>query len=285
MISYLKMLITALVCGVFALLPVPYGAHYAFLADAMYLTKDRNQLTLYFALISVASTAVVLVALHKIYGRALTAPFAKAATPQEKQSKENYLRLLRNLGILLIPAVLVMIPLPNNINLLDLLPALLQKDYLLVTASCCIGSGLFLLISRWYAKRRRNPTSHTTSLRALLRFLFYQLPSYFLPGVSGISVGASNLLLCDVEDTIVVREVLLYYAPLVFLMNVVRVVRCILQGVVLDPVMIAIAVVVSAGASIFVLRLLSRMNLRKTFLFFAIYAVIFGLVIGVYAFI
>lgn len=284
MISYLKMLITALVSGVFALLPVPYGAHYAFLANATYLTKDSNQLTFYFALISVSISAVVLVALHKIYWRALTSPFAKASTPQEKQSKANYLRLLRNLGILLIPAVLLMIPLPNDLNLLDVLPAMLRGDNLLVTASCCIGSGLFLLISRWYAKRRRNPTSHTTSLRALLRFLCYQLPSYFLPGISGVAVGASNLLLSDVEDTIVVREVLLYYVPPVFLMNVVRVVRCILQGAILDPVMIAIAVVASAGAGVLVVRLLSRMNLRKTFLFFAIYAVIFGLVIAVYAF-
>ena len=189
-----------------------------------------------------------------------------------------------NLLISLIPAAVMFIPVSDAGFLMDVFTALLQENYLLVTASCCVGSGLFLFIAVWYTRQHYAETERSSGPLSVLRYAIYQLLAHLLPGVSHVSVGSTGLLLCDVEPKVIVREMLLYLAPSLFV-NVARIVRYILAGIVLNPVMIALAAVGAGLGSLLMIHLISKYNIRKHFVFFAVYSIVFGLFIAVSAFV
>ena len=281
MISYLKMLLLSFFGGVFAALPVSYGAHYAFLADVTSFTKDASQLGFYFAVISVTFAVAVFFALRKVYVKAVAAPFRRSA-----KRGDLYRQLFLNAGITLLPGLVLLIPvnLPDGSTFIDVYPHLLDGNYLLLTAGGCVGSGLFLFIAAWYARQHYGTPVQASKTRSAIRYAIYQLPCWFLPGLAHGSVGATSLILTDLDETAVVREWLFCFAPPLFLVNAVRIVRYILSGVVLNPAMIAVAVAGALLGSALVLWLLSKVNLRKTFLFFALYSILFGAGVGVYTF-
>ena len=284
MLYFLKMLIVSLISGIFTALPVSFGAHYAYLSSVLSFTNDKNLLGFYYAVIAVAFSVVVFGYLRRIYRKALIySVFTKKGS--DPASKKSYRRILLNLVLSLIPAGLMFIPIPDVGLVLDIFTNLLPSEYLLVTASCCVGSGLFLLIAAWYTRQHYAEPVRSSKPLSVLRFAVYQTLAYLLPGVSHVSIGSSGLLLSDVEPKVLVREMLLYLAPSMFVINVTRIVRYILGGIVLNPVMIAIAFVGAALGSLLMIHLISKFNLRKHFVFFAVYAVVFGLFIAVSAFV
>ena len=284
MLYFLKMLIVSLISGIFTALPVSFGAHYAYLSSVLSFTNDKNLLGFYYAVIAVAFSVVVFGYLRRIYRKALVySVFTKKGS--DPASKKSYRRILLNLLLSLIPAALMFIPIPNVGLVMDIFTNLLQSDYLLVTASCCVGSGLFLLIAVWYTRQHYAEPVRSSKPLSVLRFSVYQTLAYLLPGVSHVSLGSTGLLLSDVEPKVIVREMLLYLAPSMFVINVARIVRYILGGIILNPVMIAVAFVGAALGSLLMIHLISKFNLRKHFVFFAVYAVVFGLFIAVRAFV
>lgn len=284
MLYYVKILIIALISGMFTALPVSFGAHYAYLSSVLSFTNDKALLGFYYAVIATAFSLVVFGYLRRIYRKALFySVFTKKGA--DPSSKKSYRRILLNLLISLIPAGIMFIPIPNMGPVLDIFTNLLQENYLLVTASCCVGSGLFLLIAVWYTRQHYAEPVRSSGFLSVLRFSVYQLLAYLLPGVSHVAVGSTGLLLTDVEPKVIVRELLLYLAPSMFVINVTRIVRYILAGVVLSPVMIALAALGSGLGSLLMIHLISKYNVRRHFVFFAVYSVVFGLFIAVSAFV
>ena len=284
MLYYLKMLIIALISGLFTALPVSFGAHYAYLSSVLSFTNDKALLGFYYAVIATAFSLVVFGYLRRIYRKAfIYSVFTKKGS--DPSSKKSYRKILGNLLLSLIPTAVLFIPVGEGGLLLDIFTNLLQENYLLVTASCCVGSGLFLLIAVWYTRQHYAETVRSSKPLSVLRFSIYQLLAYLLPGVSNVSIGGTSLLLTDVEPKVLVREMLLYLAPSMFVVNVARIVRYILSGIVLNPVMIAIAAVGSGLGSLLMIHLISKFNLRKHFVFFAVYSIVFGLFIAVSAFV
>ena len=68
MLTYLKYLILSLFGGFFAALPVSYSAHYAYLNSVTSLTDDKDQLGLYFSVISFVFAFVVILKLRRPLG-------------------------------------------------------------------------------------------------------------------------------------------------------------------------------------------------------------------------
>ena len=119
----------------------------------------------------------------------------------------------------------------------------------------------------------------------MIRFDLYQLPAFFFPGFSHIGSGAAALTVSNVDDRVIAREVLLYLAPSTFLIGVTRIVRYILAGVTLDPVMIAVCVGASLVSCAVIVNAIGKINARKLYLFSCVYSVLFGIAIFLATFI
>ena len=279
MLTYLKFLVFSLFGGFFAALPVSYSAHCAFLNSVTSLTDDKNQLGFYFSLVSIVFAFIVILKLRRIYAKSIRLAFTSKKKLDDPSVKKTGTSTLLGLLISLLPALLMFIPFTGETWAMDVIVSLMQKDYLLAVACCCIGNGLFLFLAMWYTKQHYERPHRCATPLAVLRFAIYQLPSYLLPGISHTATGSTALLLTDVEDQVIAREVLLYLAPSMLIVNVARIVRYILAGFVLTPIPLAITVVGAAIGTLLVLHLISKFNIRKNYLFFALYSILFGALI------
>lgn len=275
MIEYIKAAIISIIGGLFAPLPFSHSAGYSYLSYILDFNQNSSLGIFYYSIISVAFSLAVFFSLRKIYFKGIRALFS---TKNSKiQNRSGYRRLMLNLLISLIPAAVMCVPYSKDKIVLDLFNEQLGTKHLLVTALCCVGSGLFLLISHWYTKQNFAQTKRSADTKSLVRFSIYQIPAYFLPGVSCVSLGTTSFLISDIDNRVIVREMLTYIAPSMLTVNVVRLVRvCMGGGFIPNPVMIAVSAVCALAGSLLMIRLLSKIEFKKICIFFSFFSIVFG---------
>lgn len=274
MIEYIKVIIISLVSGLLAPLPFSHSSAYSFLSYILDFYNDSALFTFYYSVITIAFALSAIVFLRKIYFKGFRALFS---TKKSKlQNRSAYRKFMLNLLISLLPAAVMFIPISKEKFLIDVFSDQLSSSHLIVTATCCLGSGLFLLIGGWYAKQKYDKVKRSADLKSIVRFSVYQVASYFLPGVSSVSTGAVSLLISDIDNRVIVREVLTYIAPSALVVSVFRLVRTVLGGIVVNPLTVVLCAVFSVLGSSVMIALLSKVNFRKICVFFSIFSIIFG---------
>lgn len=275
MIEYIKAAIISIISGLFAPLPFSHSAGYSYLSYVLDFGQNSSLCIFYYSIISIAFSLAVFFSLRKIYFKGFRALFS---TKNSKiHNRSGYRKLMLNVLISLLPAAVMSIPYSNDRILLDLFNEQLGTAHLLVTALCCIGSGLFLLVAHWYTKQSYALTKRSADTKSLVRFSIYQILAYFLPGVSNVSLGATSFLISDIDNRVIIREMLTYIAPSMLTVNIVRLVRvCMGGGIIPNPIMIAICAVCAIAAGLVMIKLLSKIDFRKICIFFSVFSIIFG---------
>ncbi len=279
MIDYIKMLILALVAGATAALPTSSAAHYSVVNSIINFSEDEKLLGFYYSLISLAFALVMFVLFRKIYITGFKALFSK------DESQLNYKKVIINVFVSLIPMALLFVPVGEGKLVSDYFDGFLTTGNLLLVALISVLGAFVLVISIWYTRQGNSSTKRVCDLRTAVRISVYQLISYVIPGVSRVSSAATNMLICDVDSKIVVREIYLYIAPQMFLVSIVKIIRFALGDTVIDPLMIIIALVAGAGMALLVVTKMSKVNIRRTFTFFSIYSAVFGITAAILSFV
>lgn len=279
MIDYIKMIILALFSGATVALPVSSSAHYSFLNSVISFSDDEKILGFYFSVFSVVFSLVIFVLLRKIYITGFKSLFSK------DDKLISYKKLMRNLLISLIPMAVLFIPVGEGMIVADYFDKFLAEGNMLLIAFASVISALVLVISIWYTRQGYSSTKRASDLKSTLRMSVYQLVSYVVPGVSRVSSAATNMLICDVDSKVIVREIYLYIAPQMFIVNIVKALRYALSDAVVDPVMIIIGSAVTAAMASIVVVKMSKINIRRLFTFFCIYSAVFGIAVAVLSFI
>lgn len=276
MIEYIKIAVISLISGLLAPLPFSYAASYSFLSYILDFNINSQLSVFYYSIISVVFSLAIFISLRKIYSKGLKALFStkKSTMP----NRLGYLKFMLNLLISLVPAVVVLVPYKKDKFLLDYFSEQIGAEHLLVTAVCCAVSELFLLLGSWYVKQKYAQTKRSSDWKSLIRFGIYQVVSYFFPGISSVSMGATSLLISDVDNKVIIREILTYIAPSILITNVFRLVRTAMTGIVLNPIVIILCVVFSAVGSGLMIHLISKIDFRKTCVYFSIFSIVFAAV-------
>ncbi len=281
MIEYIKLLILAIFTGVTAPLPVSSSAHYSFMNCIMDFSSEQKLFGFYYSVFMLVVSVVIFVALRSIYIKALKSLFNKSTDKVNLAYKARQ----KNILISLIPCIVLFVPVSSEMLLCDYFEKFLSVNSLLIVCVASIISGLFLVISIWYTNQGYNKTRRGAETKHIVRMSFYNLIANVVPGVSKVSVCATNLLICDVEPKVITREIFLYLAPQMFLFNLIKVIRNLLSDLVFDPVALIVGIVAVAGASALIVNLSGKVNMKKLYTFFSIYSIIFGVFAGVVSFI
>ena len=274
MIEYLKMIIIALVSGFMAPLPTSSSAHFSLLNEAVSFTTDENKLGFYFALFGVTFSVVIFFCLRKIYIKTLTSVFKKKTANAD--NLKVYKNVAKNIFLTIIPMAVLFVPLGDGVLLIDYFDKFLLGNGLYLTGFACIINALVLIVARWYAKQENRKLKRVCGTMSALRMSVYQLVSYIVPGFSHVASGATNMLMSDVHTKVIMREVYLYLAPSMFIINIAKIVRYLMGDTIIDAVMATIGIVVFAIMSYIVMRLVAKFNARKVLAFFSIYSAILG---------
>ncbi len=279
MIEYIKIIILSLICGVTLPLPVSSAAHFSFVNGVLDFSYDKSVLGFYYSVISVAFSAVVFVLLRKIYLLGFKSLFSKDS------KLTNYRKLMKNLLFSLMPAAILFVPVSEDKLLCDLFDGFLVKSNMLLVSVACVMSAFILVVSVWYTRQSYSVTKKGADLKTVIRSSVYQIISYVIPGVSHVSSAGTNMLICDVESKIIIREIYLYIAPQMLVINTAKIIRYILSDMIINPVMVVFCVVSVLLMSMLVVTKMSKINIRRILGFFAVYGAVIGLFFAVLSFV
>lgn len=281
MIEYIKILILAIFTGVTAPLPTSSAAHYSFLNCVLNFSSDEKLFGFYYSCFMIAFSFAVILALRKIYSKSLKAFFSKDKDRITRAYKERQ----KNIILSVLPVFLLFVPVSKDMLLADYFEKFLSTNSLLIVAATSIICGFILVIAIWYIKKGVNAKKRGAATADVIRMSIYNLVSFAVPGVSKVSVSATNLLICDTDPQVITREVFMYLAPQVLVFNLVKVVRAIVTGIVFDPVVLAVGVVAVALSGGLIISLSGKVNMKKLYGFFSVYSIVFGIFVGVISFI
>ncbi|MCM1545289.1 MAG: hypothetical protein NC110_08330 [Ruminococcus sp.] len=273
MIEYIKIAIASFIGGIFAPLPVSSSAHFSFLNYVTGFSTDENSIGFYFSIVSVIASIVMILYVRKIYARA-----AKSLTQKAKTQKgKAYKSMIINTFISLVGAVIMFVPYSKGKLLFDVYNSNLDGGSILASSFCCFASGFILIVAIWFAKQKKEKKHRTTGKTDVVRLTLYQLPANFLPGFSHIANGATSLIVSNIDENVIMRELYLYVAPSSLIINAARLISYIVRGVTIDYIAVLICAAFAVIGCAVMFPLISKANIRKTFSFFAVYSIVLGI--------
>ena len=275
MIEYIKIAIVALVSGFMAPLPVSSSAHFSILGSAVSLTSDAGKLGFYFAVFSVAFSVMIFICLRKIYFKSIKALFK--GKKNEEDNIRVYKTVAKNILLTLLPMIILFIPVGDGVMVIDYFDKFLTGNGLYLTGVACIINALVLVTARWYAKQENKKLKRVCSTGNAMRMSVYQLVSFLVPGFSHVSSGAANMLISDVHPKVIMREVYLYLAPSVFVVNLAKIIRYLVNDTIVDVVSVVIGTAIFAVMSFIVIKLVAKFNTKSVLGFFSVYSALLGI--------
>lgn len=278
MIEYIKLIICAIVCGITMPLPVSSGAHYSILSHAMSLTGDEKELGFYFGVFGIVFSVVIIIMLRKIYSKSIRAAFIFNKDKLKEKKLTAYKSIVKNIILSLIPTIVLFVPTGEHTIVLDYFDKFLTSNSLYLVGVACVINALVLVVAIWYTKQSPSNIKRVSDTKSVMRMSFYQLVSYVVPGFSHVGSGSVNMLISDIEPRVVIREVYLYLAPQMLTVSIVKVVRAIVNDVIVDLLPLAIAVVLFGLVSLLIVHLVGKFGIRKLFPFFAVYSAVLGVI-------
>ncbi len=280
MIDYIKIIILALVTGVTMPLPTSSAAHFSLVSDVISFSDSGDELSFIYSVFSIVFAVVVFILLRKIYGKSIKSLFVRDA-----EELASYKKISLNLFLSILPAFLLLVPISEEKLLIDYFSTFVSESGILLSAFAGIMSSLILVVAIWYTKQNYAKTKRISSWKNVLRASVYQLISHVVPGMSHVTIGGVNYLLCDIDSKVLVREILLYLAPQMFVVGAIRVIRMLIADIVVDPLVIIIGCIVFALCTFGTIKLISKVNIRRLFVFFAIYTAAASLIAAVLSFV
>ena len=274
MIEYIKMIIISLISSVMMPLPVSSSAHTSFLNKALSYTTDGSVLAFYYAVFSLAFCVVVFFNLRKIYSKVVTSLFTSKA--KSTTTVSAYKKVGRNILLSLIPLAILYIPVNDELLIIDYFDKFLSSSGLLFSAFTSIMSSFVIVIAMWYTKQKNAPLKRAANTKTVMRSAFYELVAFGVPGMSKITLGSVNMLICDIEPRVIMREVYLYVTPQIFIVSLIKIIRGLVIDLVVDPLAIIIGAVIGIIATAVIIHFVSRVNMRKLLGFFAAYSAVFS---------
>ncbi len=283
MIEYIKTVILAILTGATAPLPVSSAAHFSFLANVIGVQGGTEIAALYYNGFLVAFSLVVIISFRKIFIGCLKSAFVSKKDKVKYESHKGHRFIFKNIGLSLIPTVLLFVPVSKGKLMIDFFNGFLGKDKLLLSGFACIITALILVIALWYSRNKTN-REESSGPKAAFRLSLYQLPCYIIPGFSHVASGAVNLIICDAKEKTFIRELYVYLAPSMLIVGLVQLIRTVASGLLFDPVTLVLGMVVFGVVTKLVISSVLRTNIRRLFGFFCIYSILYGMFIAVASF-
>lgn len=274
MIDYIKTAIISFITSIFSPVAASSSAHFVFLENVLSFSKNKEESAFYYSIISLTFALTAIFFVRKIYIKG----FKSLSKKKDKSSVgKAYKDMMTGLLISLIPAVLMLVPISKERLLLDVFTDYLWKNNILVSSFCCFAMGFVILVAAWFSKQKNIEKHRNSKKTDVLRISLYQIAAHIFPGLSSVSLSATGLIVSGVEESVIMRDVLIYISPSMLLISVMRIVRTALLGVELDVLKIILCAVFAFLGNILMLNVVSKINIKKSFVFFSVYSVIFAI--------
>lgn len=274
--SIIKAIILGIVQGITEFLPISSSGHLSLFQH--FLNVDGEGSLLFSVLLHLGTLIAVFIVFYKTIFELIIDAFGLVKDIFTGKFKFKQLRGKKKMLVMFvfscIPLLLLLIPVGNNMKLMDVLGGLSEDDSILVEGFCFLFTGL-LLLSSTYISKKKTLNREVNTLDAFAVGLAQVLAAGF-PGISRSGSTISTGMICGVSKENMVEYSFILGIPAIIVANAVELKDAVETGAQLELLPTIIGVLVAAVVGVACIKLLQWILKKDMWKYFGFYCLIIG---------
>ena len=274
--SVIKAIILGIVQGVTEFLPISSSGHLSLFQHFLGVSGEGS--LLFSVLLHLGTLIAVFIVFHKTIFELVVEAFALIKDIFSGNFKYKELKGKKKMLVMFffscLPLLLLLIPVGNDLKLMDWLGGLSEDDSILVEGFCFLVTGVLLLTSTYISKRRTlSREVNTTDAFAV------GLAQVFAAGFPGISRSGSTIstgMICGVSKEYMVEYSFILGIPAIVVANIVEFKDAIESGAQLELLPTIVGIVVAAVVGVACIKLLQWILKKDMWKYFGFYCLVIG---------
>ena len=275
--SIIKAIILGIVQGVTEFLPISSSGHLSLFQH--FLNVDGEGSLLFSVLLHLGTLIAVFIVFHKTIFELIVDAFG--LVKDILTGKFNFKQLQGKKKMLVmfvfscIPLLLLLIPVGNDLKLMDVLGGLSEDDSILVEGFCFLFTG-FLLLTSTYISKKKTLNREVNTLDAFA----IGLAQVFAAGFPGISRSGSTIstgMICGVSKEYMVEYSFILGIPAIIVANAVELKDAVETGAQLELLPTIVGVIVAAVVGVACIKLLQWILKKDMWKYFGFYCLVIGI--------
>lgn len=275
--SIIKAIILGIVQGITEFLPISSSGHLALFQH--FLNVDGEGSLLFSVLLHLGTLIAVFVVFHKTIFELVFDAFGLVKDIFTGKFKFKQLQGKKKMLVMFffscIPLLFLLIPVGNDMKLMDVLGGLSEDDSILVEGFCFLFTG-FLLLSSTYISKQKTLNREVNTLDAFA----IGIAQVFAAGFPGISRSGSTIstgMICGVSKEYMVEYSFILGIPAIIVANAVELKDAVETGAQLELLPTVIGVLVAAIVGVACIKLLQWILKKDMWKYFGFYCLIIGI--------
>lgn len=274
--SIIKAIILGIVQGVTEFLPISSSGHLSLFQH--FLNVDGEGSLLFSVLLHLGTLIAVFIVFHKTIFELIADAFGLLKDIFTGKFKFKQLQGKKKMLVMFvfscIPLLLLLLPVGNDMKLMDVLSGLSEDDSILVEGFCFLFTGVLLLTSTYISKKKTlNREVNTLDAFAI------GLAQVFAAGFPGISRSGSTIstgMICGVSKEYMVEYSFILGIPAIIVANAVELKDAVETGAQLELLPTIIGVIVAAIVGVACIKLLQWILKKDMWKYFGFYCLVIG---------
>ena len=275
--SIIKAIILGIVQGITEFLPISSSGHLSLFQHFMGVSGEGS--LMFSVLLHVGTLIAVFIVFYKTIFELVVEFFSLLKDIFTGKFKFKELKGKKKMLVMFvfscIPLLLLLIPVGNDMKLMDLLGGLSEDDSILVEGVCFTLTGILLLASTYVAKKR--PLNRSVNTLDAFAIGFAQVFAAGFPGISRSGSTISTGMMCGVSKEYMVEYSFILGIPAIMVASVVELKDAIEAGSPLELLPTIIGIVVAAVTGVACIKLLQWILKKDMWKYFGFYCIIIGI--------
>lgn len=275
--SIIKAIILGIVQGITEFLPISSSGHLSLFQH--FLNVDGEGSLLFSVLLHLGTLIAVFIVFYKTIFELIVDAFGLVKDIFTGKFKFKQLKGKKKMLVMFvfscIPLLLLLIPIGNDMKLMDWLSGFSEDDSILLEGICFLFTGVLLLTSTYVAKKKTlNREVNTLDAFAI------GLAQVFAAGFPGISRSGSTIstgMLCGVKKESMVEYSFILGIPAILVANAVELKDAVETGAQLELLPTIVGVLVAAVVGVACIKLLQWILKKDMWKYFGFYCLIIGI--------
>ena len=275
--SIIKAIILGIVQGVTEFLPISSSGHLSLFQH--FLNVDGEGSLLFSVLLHLGTLIAVFIVFHKTIFELVVDAFGLVKDIFIGKFKFKQLQGKKKMLVMFvfscIPLLLLLIPVGNDLKLMDVLGGLSEDDSILVEGFCFLFTG-FLLLTSTYISKKKTLNREVNTLDAFA----IGLAQVFAAGFPGISRSGSTIstgMICGVSKEYMVEYSFILGIPAIIVANAVELKDAVETGAQLELLPTIVGVIVAAVVGVACIKLLQWILKKDMWKYFGFYCLVIGI--------
>ncbi len=274
--SIIKAIILGIVQGITEFLPISSSGHLSLFQHFLGVGGEGS--LLFSVLLHLGTLIAVFIVFHKTIFELIVEAIDLIKDIFTGKFKYKQLQGKKKMLVMFffscIPLLLLLIPVGNDLKLMDVLGGLSEDDSILVEGICFIFTGI-LLLSSTYVSKKKTLNREVNTLDAFAVGIAQSFAAGF-PGISRSGSTISTGMICGVSKEYMVEYSFILGIPAILVANAVELKDAVEMGAELELLPTIIGVIVAAVVGVACIKLLQWILKKDMWRYFGIYCLVIG---------